>query len=140
MSDNPTHAVEGLFREVDGAAHLLGSRCASCKTPYFPKSLLCHNANCDDSKMEDAEYGPSGTLWSYSVQNYPPPPPAITPDPYEPYAVGVVDLDDGLRVAGRMTTTDPDRVKVGARVKVVLGPLGRDDEGTELVSWLFDPV
>jgi len=140
MSKNATPAVEGLFRDAGDGARLLGSRCATCQTPYFPKSTLCHNALCDDSKMEDAEYGPDGTLWSYSVQNYPPPPPAVTPEPYEPYAVAVVDLDDGLRVAGRLTTADPEQVRVGARVQMILGPLGKDDEGTELISWMFQPV
>ena len=140
MSQNATPAVEGLFRAADDGARLLGSRCASCQTPYFPKSELCHNADCDDSKMQDAEFGPRGTVWSYSVQNYPPPPPAVTADPYEPYALGVVDLEDGLRVVGRLTTTDPDQVKVGARVGLELGEIGTDAEGTPLVSWMFRPI
>ena len=140
MCQDATPAVEGLFRAADDGARLLGSRCTTCQTPYFPKSELCHNANCDDSKMQDAEFGPLGTVWSYSVQNYPPPPPAVTPDPYEPYALGVVDLEDGLRVVGRLTTTDPDQIKAGARVGLELGEIGIDAEGTPLVSWMFRPI
>jgi hypothetical protein len=90
--------------------------------------------------MQDADFGPDGVIWSYSVQNYPPPPPAITQEPYEPYALSVVDLDDGLRVVGRLTTTDPEQIKVGARVQLVLGNLGQDADGSELTSWMFRPA
>ena len=79
MSDGATPAVEGLFREGEDGARLCGSRCAHCGTPAFPKSALGHSADCDDSQMQDAEFGPNGTVWSYSVQHYPPPPPAMQP-------------------------------------------------------------
>ena len=133
-------AVEGLFREDSKGVRLTGSRCTTCETPYFPKSSRCHSADCDDSQMQDADFGPDGAIWSYSVQNYPPPPPAITREPYEPYALGVVDLDDGLRVVGRLTSTDPEEIRVGARVQLVVGALGEDAEGSELFSWMFRPI
>ena len=133
-------AVEGLFREDSKGVRLTGSRCTTCETPYFPKSSRCHSADCDDSQMQDADFGPDGAIWSYSVQNYPPPPPAITREPYEPYALGVVDLDDGLRVVGRLTSTDTEKIRVGARVQLVVGALGEDAEGSELTSWMFRPI
>ncbi len=140
MSGAGVPVVEGLFAEQDGTARLLGSRCTSCGTPYFPASSLCHHPDCDDSATEDAAFGPAGTVWSYSYQNYPPPAPAVYDDPYEPYALAVVDLDDGLRVVGRMESSDPEAVEVGGRVEVVLGPIGHDGDGTELISWMFRPA
>lgn len=136
----PTPAVEGLFTDEGGDARLLGSRCATCATPYFPRSGRCHNPGCDESATEDASFGPAGTLWSFSVQNYPPPPPARTDDPYVPYALGVVDLDDGLRVVGRMDVADPDDLSVGGRVELVLAPMCHDEDGTEVITWMFRPV
>lgn len=129
-------AVEGLFREEgDGSARLFGSRCASCRTPYFPRTDRCRNPECSDSKIEDAEFGPNGTLWSYSVQNYPPPAPARYDEPYAPYAVAVVDLDEGLRVVGRLT--DGSNPKAGAPVELVAAPLAHEADGSELVTWMF---
>ncbi len=128
--------VEGLFTEQDGTARLLGSRCATCGTPYFPASSLCHHPDCDDSATADAAFGPSGTVWSYSYQNYPPPSPAVYDEPYEPYALAVVDLDDGLRVVGRLESGSPPP-EVGRRVDVVVGVIGHDDDGTERTSWVF---
>lgn len=140
MSGPRVPVVEGLFAEEGGTARLLGSRCATCGTPYFPASSLCHHPDCDVSATADASFGPSGTVWSYSFQNYPPPPPAVYDEPYEPYALAVVDLDDGLRVVGRMETADPEAVRVGGRVEVVLGAVSHDDDGTERISWMFRPV
>ena len=88
--------IDGLFAERTEGPRLLGSRCTHCATPYFPKSPVCHNPECDESKMEDAAFGPTGVLFSFAVQNYPPPPPARYDEPYQPYAVGMVDLPEGL--------------------------------------------
>jgi uncharacterized OB-fold protein len=137
MSKRKIAVVNGIFAELPEGARLLGTRCRTCKTPYFPRSQVCHNPACNDSKIEDATFGPSGTLWSVAVQDYPPPPPARFDKPDKPYAVGVVDLDDGLRVLGRLTNEDPSAAKVGARVELVVGTLCHDEEGNEIVSWMF---
>ena len=129
--------VEGMFTETEKGPRLLGSKCATCATPYFPKSAVCHNPDCKASQIEEALFGPTGTLWSVAVQDYPPPPPAKFDKPYQPYAMGVIDLDDGLRVLGRMTSDDPRSVQVGARVELVIDALCHDDEGNEIVSWKF---
>jgi len=137
MSKKRIPVASGLFVEAPEGPRLVGSRCRTCKTPYFPKSAVCHNPDCKASRIEDALFGPIGTLWSVAVQDYPPPPPAKFDKPYQPYAMGVVDLDDGLRVLGRMTTDDPRSVQVGARVELVIDALCHDEEGNEIVSWKF---
>ena len=96
-----------------------------------------HSADGTESKIEDALFGPSGTLWSVAVQDYPPPPPARFDKPYRPYAMGVVDLDDGLRVLGQLTAEDPGTVKVGQRVELVIDTLCHDEEGNEITTWKF---
>ena len=41
-------AASGLFSETAEGPRLLGSKCASCGTPYFPRSAICHNPDCDE--------------------------------------------------------------------------------------------
>jgi uncharacterized OB-fold protein len=90
--------------------------------------------------VEDANFGPYGKLWSCAVQNYPPPPPAVYEEPYTPYAMGVVDMNEGLRVLGRISTDDPNGLRVGSEVELVLEPICRDQEGNEVISWKFRPI
>jgi uncharacterized OB-fold protein len=133
-------AAQGLFADTSEGPRLLGSRCASCTTAYFPRAIGCHNPDCDESKMEDARFGPRGKLWSVSIANYPAPAPVVNPDPYVPFAVGLVDLPDGLRVLGRMLSDDPEGIEVGCEVELVLAPLGHDESGAEVISWQFRPL
>ena len=101
---------------------------------------MCTNTACDRSHAKSTHFGPCGTLWSVTVQGYPPPPPVVAADPYRAYAVGLVDLEgDGLRVIGRLLVDDPEKVVPGGPVELVLAPLGRDAEGREVVSWQFKP-
>jgi uncharacterized OB-fold protein len=132
--------AEGLFSETADGPRLLGSRCASCGTPYFPRSAVCHNPECRESKMEEASFGPRGTLWSCAIQNYPPPAPARYEEPYQPYALGMVDMPEGLRVLGRISTDDPQSVPVGAEVELVLERLYVDEDGDEVITWKFRPL
>jgi hypothetical protein len=128
-------AVEGLFTE-EGEAKLLGARCATCTTTYFPKTTLCHNPNCSESNMEDFAFGGKGSLWSYSIQDYPPPPPHKYDEPYEIYALGVVDFPVGVRLMGQMSIDNLDDLEVGREVELVIEPLYHED-GKAYTSWKF---
>ena len=132
--------AEGLFTETAEGPRLLGSKCASCGTPYFPRSAVCHNPDCRESKIEEASFGPRGTLWSCAIQNYPPPAPARYEEPYTPYALGMVDMPEGLRVLGRISTDDPEGVQVGAEVELVLERLYLDENENEVITWKFRPI
>ena len=132
--------AEGLFTETAEGPRLLGSKCASCATPYFPRTAVCHNPECRESKMEEASFGPRGTLWSCAIQNYPPPPPARYEEPYTPYALGMVDMPEGLRVLGRISTDDPEGVEVGTEVELVLERLYVDENENEVITWKFRPI
>lgn len=130
-------AVPGLFTE-EGGAQVLGNRCACCNTPYFPKAAACHNPRCTESKMEDAAFGGKGVIWSYSVADFAPPPPHKFDKPFKPYAIGVVDLDCGLRLVGQMVDA-PETVKVGAQVELVIDTLYHEDDKA-FTSWKFKQV
>jgi len=134
-----TPVAEGLFEETGAGVRLLGSRCAGCGAAAFPRAAVCRNPDCRDDRMGDAAFGSRGKLWSFAIQNYPPPAPALHDTPYHPYAIGIVDLDDGLRVVGRMRVDAPETLQIDGEVELVVAPIGRDAEGSELVTWMFEP-
>ncbi|PLW69183.1 Zn-ribbon domain-containing OB-fold protein [Pseudohalioglobus lutimaris] len=138
MSEERVPCVEGLFSEENGVAVLHGSKCSNCQTPYFPRSAACHNPDCDDSNMEDFDFGGKGVLWSYSVADFPPPPPHKFDQPFVPYVMGVVDLDCGLRLIAQMVEK-PEEVKVDAQVQLIIDTLYHED-GKALTTWKFKQI
>ncbi|MFQ5667757.1 MAG: Zn-ribbon domain-containing OB-fold protein [Candidatus Binatia bacterium] len=139
MTSRRTPVVEGLFAETPAGPRLLGSKCRGCGTPYFPRSPVCHNPDCRDKRIEDATFGPRGTLWSFTIQHYAPPPPVKYDEPFTPYALALVDLQEGLRVLGRVSTDNLEALTVGTAVELVIEKLCTGPDGNEVSTWKFKP-
>lgn len=69
------------------------------------------------------------------MQRYPPPPP-FKYEPFAQYAIGMVDLPEGLRVLGIITSHDVD---IGSEVEITVGKLWEDDD-KQYVTWMWQPV
>lgn len=121
---------------------LIGNRCKSCGDFFFPKVTSCRNPNCRSDELEEALLSTRGTLWSFTTNFYQPPPPYVSPDPFVPYTVAVVDLpQEKLMVAGQVVKGfDPERLKVGMGMELVLENLYADDQGVEHVIWKWKPI
>jgi uncharacterized OB-fold protein len=132
--------VEGVFAETADGPRLLGSRCIACRTVYFPRSPVCRNPACKEKAVEDYNLSPRGKLWTYTVQYYKPPAPARFDDPFAPYGVGFIDLPEGIRVLSMMSTPDPESLRIGMDVELVLEALYHADDGSEVITWKFRPV
>jgi uncharacterized OB-fold protein len=135
-----TPAIDGWFTSEPAPA-LLGSRCTTCSTVFFPPTDgPCRNPVCDGTELEQAELSRRGTVWSYTDARYQPPPPYIPrTDPYEPFAIAAVELPDGLVVLGQVADGyGVDDLTVGAEVELVVEALYSDDGG-ERTIWRWRP-
>src|SRR3954451_2302595 len=96
-------AIEGWFT-IDGEPRLLGNRCTTCGTYFFPQaSVFCRNPHCDGTEFDEAPLSSRGTVWSYTDNRYQPPPPYVPTDPFEPYTIAAVELrDEKMVVLGQM--------------------------------------
>ncbi len=130
--------ADGLFEVMDGGAKLIGSHCVSCGTLYFPQSLSCRNPQCRDKKIERALLPDRGTLYSYTVQRYQPPA-LFRVDNWAPYALGLVDLGEGLQVMGMLTDIALDAIEIGMAVRLVVEPLFVDAGRVEVCTYKFAP-
>jgi uncharacterized OB-fold protein len=86
----------------------------------------------------------SGTLWTWTIQGFRPKSPPYkgddAPETFEPFGVGYVDLEGELMVEARLTENDPERLAIGAELELVVVPLYREEDGTEVVTYAFRPV
>ena len=131
--------IEGLFTLDPEEPKLIGSRCTSCGTYYFPKTISCSNPDCNEKKVEEALLSRRGKLWSFTIQHYLPPPPFKAQEPFVPFGIGVVELPEGIRVAGTLTESDPEKLKIGMELELLLEKAYEEDE-KEVVTWKFRPV
>jgi uncharacterized OB-fold protein len=108
----------------------------------FPVQDGC--SRCSGASTETVELGRRGTLWTWTVQSYPPKAPPFAgnadPETFEPYGVGYIDIDGRLLVESRLTVADPDDLDIGMELELVIDPLFVNDDGDEVVTFAFAPV
>ena len=131
--------AEGLFEVQPEGPRLIGSRCASCDTIYFPVALSCRNPHCAEKRIEPALLPNRGALLSYTVQRYQPPPP-FRMDNWEPYAIGLIDLGAGLEVMGMLTGVSFDALRIGMPLRMVVETLYTDAERGAVATYKFAPA
>jgi uncharacterized protein len=133
---------EGVFTWPSDSPRLLGSRCLDCGNHMFPVQGDC--PRCGGNSTEIVELSARGTLWTWTIQGFPPkaPPYAGDADPktFEPFGVGYVELPGEVKVEARLTESDPEKLKIGMEMELVMVPLATDDDGNEIVTFAFAPV
>ncbi len=134
-------AIAGWHTMDPDEPHLIGTRCTDCGTYFFPRqSSYCKNPACDSTDFEEVELSRTGTIWSYTNACYQPPEPFVAPDPFQPYAIAAVELEEEhMVVLGQVVDgVGVDDLKVGMPVELVLETLHEDEEDTK-VTWKWKP-
>jgi uncharacterized OB-fold protein len=129
---------EGLFVEAGGETRLIGSKCAGCGVITFPRQGSC--PRCTSTDVRERLLGRRGTLWSWTIQCFPPKsPPYAVADPaaFVPYGVGYVELPGEVRVETRLTVADPAVLRIGMPMELTLVPAPGLDGA---VTFAFAPV
>ena len=123
MSEGIASAVpavrEGLFTTEPPA--LIAGRCARCAALFFPQTELC--PNCQHEIVEPLALSTTGTVYTFTIIRMPPP--GYVGE--TPYAYGVVELPEGLRVNATLLADDPESIAVGDSCRFELFELGRGE-------------
>jgi len=100
------------FIEFLKQGKLMGNKCKKCGKKFLPPRAGCQ---CGSTDMEWFEVNPEGTLYAWTIVH-------VAPDTIArkcsvPYVVGVVEFEDGLKIAShiRGLTRKPE---VGMKVKI----------------------
>lgn len=97
---------EGLDRQ-----QLLLQSCSDCRFIRNPPTTLC--PECGSFAWIPVEMGGTGKIFSYTVHHYPPLDGFTLPHP-----IGVVSLDEGVRVVGALDGLAIADIGIGQSVKV----------------------
>lgn len=128
---------EGLWTtpsSSEGEPQLIGGKCPSCGEIVFPKNRVC--VNCQHQTMDEIKLSRRGKIFTSSTV-------MLTPPKYYkgpvPYAIGYVELAEGVRILTPFSG-DPELLKVGMDVELVIEKLLEDDEGNEIMGYKFRPI
>jgi len=114
--------------ELSSSAHnrflaekkLIGVRCKRCGAISLPTRPICPKCNASD--MELVEMNGRGKLVAYTVISVGPP--MMIEEGFDrehPYCSGIVELEEGVRIPGRIVGVNvakPDQIKIGTPVTV----------------------
>lgn len=120
---------------------LIGARCESCQALMFPTQPSC--ARCGSTDLAEDLLPREGTLWTFTTQGFLPKEPYAggeTMETFEPFGVGLVQLGDVVKVETRLTENDPDKLEIGMAMRLVIVPFRTDPDGTETMTFAFEPV
>ncbi|WP_425826477.1 Zn-ribbon domain-containing OB-fold protein [Streptomyces fractus] len=98
-------------RSPAASAGLQGARCAACSVTVYPADEACPRCG---GPADPAALSGTGTLWTWTVQRHAPKsPPYEAPDGgFAPFAVGYVELAEGVRVAAVIDVDDPADLRI----------------------------
>nr|WP_229897528.1 bifunctional MaoC family dehydratase N-terminal/OB-fold nucleic acid binding domain-containing protein [Streptomyces finlayi] len=89
---------------------LLIQRCETCELLRFPWLPGCNG--CGSARWDTVEASGEGTVFSYVVMHHPAFP-AFDP----PYAVGLIELAEGVRMISNVVGVPAEQVRIGMRVE-----------------------
>lgn len=110
------------WREIPQRYRLEANRCPKCGITFFPPRLIC--PDCRGKKLEKAILADRGKVATHTIIRVPP---RQFVD-QAPYAVGIVELDDGVKLMGQIVDCDFEQIKIGQRVKIEFRKIYTDGE------------
>jgi uncharacterized protein len=131
---------EGLWideRDTGGTLQLVGSECSDCGEICFARREIGFCGYCQSRNLKEVRLSDRGTVYSYTVVMQRP------PEYYKgpvPYAIGFVELPEGVRVETLFTDCDFEDLRIGMEVELVLRKLHQDEEGNDVVTYMFRPT
>jgi len=123
-----------LFTWPADEPQLIGTFFPESGVTVFPQAKACPRTASQNG--ERVLLPRRGTLWSWTIQGFLPKSPPYagpeTPATFKPYGVGYIK--------SRLTTSDPDVLKIGMEMELVIIPFNKDADGNEIVTYAFAPV
>lgn len=113
---------------------LVGNLCLKCGTKHFPPRQVC--PECRGTEFEPFRFSGKGELYSFTTLRQPP----AGFEPYAPYSVGMIRLDEGPMVEAMLTDMDADELEIGLRMEMVTRKIRDEGErGLLVYGYKFRP-
>jgi uncharacterized OB-fold protein len=132
----------GRFALDLASGKIMATRCKACVTRFYPPRADC--PRCGESDMEWTPVKGRGTLVTFTMIQVPPEhfaPKAVMPFSsitFRPCPVGLLEVEDGLKIMGWIPNVDPKDLRVGMSLQAA--PHTLPDGKVTILLEPLDPV
>jgi hypothetical protein len=113
---------------------LMGGKCRKCGKIHFPPRPLCDS--CFSKDFEWVEMPTEGKLLTYTIIH-------VAPAQFQsmaPYAMGIVQLENGPKVPGMIKEVPLDQMRIGMHLKVTFEACVPSQTWPQWPRYHFKPV
>ncbi len=100
------------WREIPQRYRYEANKCSQCGKINFPPRLIC--PECQGREFETTKLAERGKVLTYTIIR-------VAPQQFvdqAPFAVGIIELEDGVRLMGQIVDCDIDSIKIDQKVKL----------------------
>ncbi len=132
MSAPEPFTIEQFYKFLS-QGKLMAGKCQKCGKIHLPPRPLCDN--CYSEQFEWQEVSGKGKLLTYTVIH-------VAPQQFQhltPYAVGIVQLENGLKIPGMIQGVIQDQLKVGMELNLDFGTCSTLQQWPQWPRYCFKP-
>jgi uncharacterized OB-fold protein len=131
MSQAP-FTIEQFYKHL-AQGKLTAGKCTRCGKIHLPPRTLCDN--CFSQEFTWTEVSGKGKLLTFSVIH-------IAPQqfqPLAPYAVGIVELENGLKLPGMISGVTQEQLRIGMPLTIDFGTCSTAQAWPQWPRYCFRP-
>jgi len=132
MSTQEPFTIEQFYKFMS-QKKLMAGRCLKCGKIHLPPRLLCDN--CYGQQFEWVQILGKGKLVTYTVIH-------VASQQFQaltPYSVGIVELEDGLKIPGMIPGLTQEQLKVGMELTLDFGTCSTSQVWPQWQRYCFKP-
>ena len=132
MSATP-FTIEQFYKFL-AQGKLMAGKCLKCGKIHLPPRPLCDQ--CFSQEFEWIEVSGKGRLLTYTVIH-------IAPPQFQamaPYAVGIVQLENGLKIPGMIQGVPQEQLKIGMALTIDFGTCNAAQVWPQWQRYCFKPL
>jgi uncharacterized OB-fold protein len=133
MSATEPFTIEQFYKFI-AQGKLMAGKCTRCGKIHLPPRPLCDN--CFSQEFTWIEVSGKGKLLTYSVIH-------IAPQQFQalaPYAVGIVQLENGAKIPGMITAIPHDQLRIGMDLTIDFGTCSTTQQWPQWPRYCFKPA
>jgi uncharacterized OB-fold protein len=132
MSTVEPFTIEQFYKFLQ-QGKLMAGKCQKCGKIHLPPRPLCDN--CYSQQFSWIQVSGKGKLVTYTVIN-------VAPAQFQalaPYAVGIVELENGLKIPGMIQDIKQEQLKIGMELTLDFGTCSAPQQWPAWPRYCFKP-